>query len=117
MKRNNKKGFTIVELVVVIAVIAILAAVLIPTFSGVTAKAKDAAAKADARAIATQYISDHPEAAEEDTVYVDLDGKNTTKDDVYEVTNGVAKKVDMTSKTATPKTCHTGNCAKVVTVE
>ena len=34
-KLNNKKGFTIVELVIVIAVIGILAAVLIPTFSGV----------------------------------------------------------------------------------
>ena len=31
-KKMNKKGFTIVELVIVIAVIAILAAVLIPTF-------------------------------------------------------------------------------------
>ncbi|MCI7095284.1 MAG: prepilin-type N-terminal cleavage/methylation domain-containing protein [Clostridiales bacterium] len=40
MKRNNKKGFTIVELVIVIAVIAILAAVLIPTFSSVIKKAK-----------------------------------------------------------------------------
>ena len=39
IKRNNKKGFTIVELVIVIAVIAILAAVLIPTFSGIIAKA------------------------------------------------------------------------------
>ena len=39
MKRNNKKGFTIVELVIVIAVIAILAAVLIPTFSGIIRKA------------------------------------------------------------------------------
>ena len=37
MKKN--KGFTIVELVIVIAVIAILAAVLIPTFSGVIQKA------------------------------------------------------------------------------
>ena len=36
---KNKKGFTIVELVIVIAVIAILAAVLIPTFSGVIGKA------------------------------------------------------------------------------
>ena len=36
MKRNNKKGFTIVELVIVIAVIAILSAVLIPSFGGVT---------------------------------------------------------------------------------
>ena len=39
INRNNKKGFTIVELVIVIAVIAILAAVLIPTFSGIIAKA------------------------------------------------------------------------------
>ena len=41
MKKNNKKGFTIVELVIVIAVIAILAAVLIPTFSNVIKKAKE----------------------------------------------------------------------------
>ena len=39
IKRNNKKGFTIVELVIVIAVIAILAGVLIPTFAGVISKA------------------------------------------------------------------------------
>ena len=40
MKKHNKKGFTIVELVIVIAVIAILAAVLIPTFSSVIRKAR-----------------------------------------------------------------------------
>ena len=39
MKKSNKKGFTIVELVIVIAVIAILAAVLIPTFSSLVKKA------------------------------------------------------------------------------
>jgi len=38
---KNKKGFTIVELVIVIAVIAILAAVLIPTFSGVIQRANE----------------------------------------------------------------------------
>ncbi|MCP1110955.1 prepilin-type N-terminal cleavage/methylation domain-containing protein [Ohessyouella blattaphilus] len=31
---NNKKGFTLVELVVVIAIIAILAAVTVPSFNG-----------------------------------------------------------------------------------
>ena len=36
---ESKRGFTIVELVIVIAVIAILAAVLIPTFSGIINKA------------------------------------------------------------------------------
>ena len=39
MKKTNKKGFTIVELVIVIAVVAILAAVLIPTFVSVVNKA------------------------------------------------------------------------------
>ena len=43
INRNNKKGFTIVELVIVIAVIAILAAVLIPTFAGIIAKANESA--------------------------------------------------------------------------
>ena len=39
MKNLKKKGFTIVELVIVIAVIAILSAVLIPTFSSLIKKA------------------------------------------------------------------------------
>ena len=39
MKHTNKKGFTIVELVIVIAVVAILAAVLIPTFSNLIKRA------------------------------------------------------------------------------
>ena len=45
---KNKKGFTIVELVIVIAVIAILAAVLIPTFSGVISKANASGALQEA---------------------------------------------------------------------
>ena len=56
MKRNNKRGFTIVELVVVIAVIAILAAVMIPTFSNVTAKANDSARDQEAKAAHTAYL-------------------------------------------------------------
>ncbi len=39
MKKMNKKGFTIVELVIVIAVIAVLAGVMIPTFTGIVAQA------------------------------------------------------------------------------
>lgn len=39
MRKTNRKGFTIVELVIVIAVIAILAAVLIPTFASIVSKA------------------------------------------------------------------------------
>ena len=48
MKKTNKKGFTIVELVIVIAVIAILAAVMIPTFGGIIERANESAAKQEA---------------------------------------------------------------------
>ena len=58
MKRNNKKGFTIVELVIVIAVIAILAAVLIPTFSNVIEKANTSAALQESKNCYTEWMAD-----------------------------------------------------------
>lgn len=42
MKASKKRGFTIIELVIVIAVVAILAAVLIPVFSNLVEQAKEA---------------------------------------------------------------------------
>lgn len=48
--KNKKKGFTIVELVIVIAVIAILAAVLIPNLSRLVTKADKSAAMQEAKA-------------------------------------------------------------------
>ena len=54
MKNTNKKGFTIVELVIVIAVIAILAAVLIPTFASIIKKANLSADQQAIRNINTQ---------------------------------------------------------------
>ena len=49
MKKLNKKGFTIVELVIVIAVIAILAGVLILTFATVVEKANKSSAQQQAK--------------------------------------------------------------------
>lgn len=49
MFKKFKKAFTITELVIVIAVIAILAAVLIPTFSTVIGKANESAAMQECR--------------------------------------------------------------------
>jgi len=51
--KKMKKGFTIVELVIVIAVIAILAGVLIPTFTSVTENAKKSAALQEATSAVT----------------------------------------------------------------
>lgn len=58
MKKMNRKGFTIVELVIVIAVIAILAGVLIPTFSGIVTKANQSAALQEARNKYTEIYAD-----------------------------------------------------------
>ena len=58
-KTNTKKGFTIIELVIVIAVIGILAAVLIPTFSGVIEKANESAAMQAARNEYELFLAEH----------------------------------------------------------
>ena len=60
--RNTRKGFTTVELVIVIAVIAILATVLIPTFSNMIEKANLSVDKQNVRnmnvCLATYSITD-----------------------------------------------------------
>ena len=59
MKKSNKKGFTIVELVIVIAVIGILASVLIPTFASVIDKANASKALQAAKNEYTLYVAEH----------------------------------------------------------
>ena len=56
--KNSKRAFTIVELVIVIAVIAILAAVLIPTFSGLIEKANVNSDQAAVKQMNTYLASD-----------------------------------------------------------
>ena len=68
--RRNRKGFTIIELIVVIAIIAILAAIAIPMFIGLTDKANTAVAQANAHSIATavnSYNAMNPSANAIDT--------------------------------------------------
>lgn len=49
LKRKNKKGFTLMEMLIVIGIIAILVAIAIPTFSGAQKKARYSADLANVR--------------------------------------------------------------------
>ncbi len=100
MKKTNKKGFTIVELVIVIAVIAILAGVLIPTFTSVTNRAKESAALQKARTAYTA-ITVYDIDAKQDNVadnevgenyIINVDGFN------FEVANGELATVPSTEE-------------------
>ena len=107
MKKNNKKGFTIVELVIVIAVIAILAAVLIPTFTGVTERAKENAAMQNARNAWTEYMTEHADKADyEENICI----KSTvdTKDYYFHVENGEFKTEAVAAPNEEGTTTHTG---------
>lgn len=58
MKNKKNNGFTIVELVIVIAVIGILSAILIPTFSNLVKQANDTALQENLRNAYVEYTSE-----------------------------------------------------------
>ena len=53
MNRKNKRGFTLVELIVVLVILAILASLLIPALTGYVTKAKKQAVITEARDVWT----------------------------------------------------------------
>ena len=51
LKKSDKKGFTLVELIVVLVILAILAALLIPALTGYIDKAKEKSVTAECRQV------------------------------------------------------------------
>lgn len=66
MVNKKKKGFTLIELIVVICILGILAAILVPRFAGFTDKANKEASQTEARTIlsaASAVLADDPTTA------------------------------------------------------
>lgn len=58
----NKKGFTLAELLIVVAIIAVLVAIAIPVFSSSLSKARDAVTEANERAAKSAAMVDYLES-------------------------------------------------------
>ncbi len=58
MKRSSKKGFTLAELLIVIAIIAVLVAIMIPVFGAQLTKANAAADLANVRAKYAELVAE-----------------------------------------------------------
>ena len=102
MKRlNDKKGFTLAELLIVVAIVAVLVAISIPIFSGKLDKAKLATNQANIRAAKAAAVADYlTDGISSDknatgstiyTTYYDIDEGKISKgvDSSKKVTNGI----------------------------
>ena len=108
MKSTKKRGFTIVELVIVVAVIAILASVLVPTFSNVVKKAKESAAMQNARSAWTAYLADealkgHDLPSTDGCIKVTTGETDNTTDYYFEIKAGTFTGKECSNTTAAHK--------------
>lgn len=58
-RKSGKKGFTLMEMLIVVAIIGILIAIMIPTFNNALNKARVSADEANLRSYYAEVVADH----------------------------------------------------------
>ncbi len=87
MKKMNKKGFTLAELLIVVAIIAVLVAIAIPIFSSQLEKSKAATDAANIRAcyaeaMSNSLINDGANATSDSSFKAQTDGSKFSTYDI-----------------------------------
>lgn len=96
MDKNKKKGFTLVELIVVLAILAILAAMLVPALTGYIDKANEKKVLATAR---QYYVAAQTVASEAYANDIEIKGIMIQKNNANEVYN--IRKIDIKNNKTT----------------
>lgn len=116
MNKMNKKGFTLIEMLVVIAIIAILVSIVIPVVGDSTEKAREARDAANIRAAITEVTAEGVSTGDDATTTVKLTQKGNF-DKITEMTDigGIAL-TEFASKTeVTIKYTYSNGTVSVVT--
>ena len=78
MKKNNNKGFTLAELLIVVAIIAVLVASAIPVFTSQLEKSREATDIANVRSAYAEVVTAH--LTGESTSNITVEAKQTVPD-------------------------------------
>ncbi len=93
--RGNKKGFTLAELLVVVAIVGVLVAISIPIFTSQLEKAREATDVANMRAAKAEAVADYLSADLDDSIW-NIDRGEATA--YYDAGSGLMVKNTPTNK-------------------